>query len=78
MYFDNYPATVVHEPGTINVYYGGVFRPGGDGHGHVKAQGGTFAENIVYWRLPLSEGGTVVIDNWASTERLADHMSGLY
>ena len=50
----------------------------GDGHGHVKAQGGPPSEFIVYWRLPESEGGAIVIDNWTSSERLSDHMSGLW
>lgn len=38
----------------------------------------TFGESIVFWRLPESEGDPIVIDNWASTERLADHLSGLW
>ena len=50
----------------------------GDGHGHVKAQGDPLGEFIVYWRLPKSEGSATVIDNWASSERLSDHMSGLW
>jgi hypothetical protein len=77
-WFDDKEAKVVREAGTINIFYGGSFTPDGYGHGHVKAQGGAFGESIVYWRLPDSEGGTVVIDNWASSERLADHLSGLY
>jgi len=35
----------------------------GDGHGHVKAQGGPLGEFIVYWRLSKSEGSATVIDN---------------
>ncbi len=77
--FDGKEARIIRESGTITVYYGG--RSGntrGDGHGHVKAQGGLSGETIVFWRLPESEGGAVVIDNFASTERLADHLSGLW
>lgn len=78
-WFDGKEARVEREAGTINVYYGGSRgNVPGDGHGHVKAQGGAFGESIVFWRLPESEGGTVVIDNWASAEKLADHLSGLW
>lgn len=77
-WFDGQDAKVVQEAGTINIFYGGSFVPDGNGHGHVKAQGGPFGENIVYWRLPDSEGGAIVIDNFASAERLNDHLSGFY
>lgn len=76
--FDGQEAKVEQEAGTINIFYGGAFKPDGEGHGHVKAQGGAFGESIVFWRLPASEGGAVVIDNWASAERLADHFSDLW
>lgn len=76
--FDGQEAKVVQEAGTVNIYYGGHMTPDGYGHGHVKAQGGKYGENIVYWRLPDNEGGNVVIDNFASYERLADHISGYY
>lgn len=77
-WFDGKEAKVVREAGTINIFYGGSFTPDGYGHGHVKAQGGALGESIVFWRLPESEGGGVVIDNFASAERLADHLSGLW
>lgn len=61
---DGKEVRVEQEAGTINVYYGGRWgNVPDDGHGHVKAQGGPFGESIVFWRLPESEGGTVVIDN---------------
>ncbi len=50
----------------------------GDGHGYVKARGGSLGDFIVCWRLPESEGGATVIDNWASSERLSDHTSDLW
>lgn len=76
-YFDGYEAVVVREPGTINVYYGGRgCVPDGEGHGHVKAQGGVFGESIVYWRLPECEGGKVVIDNFEGIGRISDHLTG--
>lgn len=77
-YFDGQQADVEQKAGELNIYYGGLLYPSGPGHGHVKAQGGALGESIVYWRLPDNEGGRVVIDNWASSERLADHMSGLW
>lgn len=76
--FDGKEAVIENEPGTINIYYGGMFTPDGLGHGHVKAQGGPFGESIVFWRLPDSEGGQIVIDNWASQEMLSNHLSGLW
>ena len=76
--FDGKDAKVVREAGTINIFYGGTFFPDGTGHGHVKAQGGAFGESIVFCRLPESEGGRIAIDNWASSESLSDHLSGLY
>ena len=78
-WFDGKEARIQRSGGMINLYYGG--RSGntsGDGHGHVKAQGGPLGDFIVYWRLPESEGGATVIDNWASFERLSDHISGLW
>ena len=62
-HFDGYPAVVHRSGGQTNVYYGGAFTPDGHGHGHVKATGGPLGENIVYWRLPESEGGQVIVDN---------------
>lgn len=76
--FDGQDAKVVQEAGTKNIYYGGFLAPDGNGHGHVKAQGGMLGESIVYWRKPESEGGQVVIDNFASTEALSDHFSSLW
>ena len=78
-WFDGKEARIQRSGGMINIYYGG--RSGntpGDGHGHVKATGGPLGKNIIYWRLPESEGGATVIDNWASSERFSDHMSGLW
>ena len=40
-----------------------MFKPDGPGHGHVRVTGGPLGENIVYWRLPESEGGQVIVDN---------------
>lgn len=65
-YFDNQPAVVEQKAGELNIFYGGYLSADGHGHGHVKAQGGPFGETIVFWRKPDSEGGAVVIDNWAS------------
>lgn len=62
-WFDGKEAKVERSGGTINVYYGGAFTPDGHGHGHVKATGGPLGENIVYWRLPESEGGQVIVSN---------------
>ncbi|CAN3702702.1 hypothetical protein MMX123_02732 [Microbacterium sp. MM2322] len=46
------------------MFYGGRFgNVPGDGHGHVKATGGPFGENIVFWRLPESEGGQIIVSN---------------
>ena len=76
---DGKPAKIRRSGGTTEIFYGGAWgNIPGDGHGHVKAQGGSLGEFIVYWRLPESEGGATVIDNWASSERLSDHMSGLW
>ena len=64
-----------------NFYYGGRFSNiPGDSHGHVRATGGPFGENIVYWRLPESEGGQVIVDNsWGTMNGndLRDHLTGL-
>ena len=78
-YFDGQPAVVHRSGGMINVYYGGAFTPDGYGHGHVKATGGPLGENIVYWRLPESEGGQVIVDNAWDTMNgndLRDHLTG--
>lgn len=80
-YFDGKEARVERSAGTIHVYYGGAFTPDGSGHGHVKATGGPFGENIVYWRLPESEGGQVIVDNsWdvMNGNDLSSHMTGFY
>ena len=77
-WFDGKEAKIRQSGGMINIYYS--VRSGnipGDGHGHVKAQGGPLGDFIVYWRLPESEGGATVIDNWVSSERLSDHTSDL-
>ena len=78
-YFDGYPAVVHRSGGQINVYYGGRFgNIPGDGHGHVRATGGPLGENIVYWRLPESEGGQVIVDNsWGTMNGndLRDHLT---
>lgn len=76
--FDGQDAKVIQEAGATNIYYGGLLTPDGIGHGHVKAQGGVYGESIVYWRKPDSEGGQVVIDNFASSEALSDHFSSLW
>lgn len=56
----------------IDVYYGGLVEPKGDGHGHVVSNDGVY---INYWRLPKIEGGTVVLnDQHGSTKRLSEHM----
>ena len=63
-WFDGKEARIQRSGGMINIYYGG--RSGnipGDGHGHVKATGGPLGENIIYWRLPDSEGGAVIVSN---------------
>lgn len=78
-WFDGQEAKVVREPGTTNVYYGGSFTPDGPGHGHVKATGGSLGENIVYWRLPASEGGQVIVSNSWDTmygNDLSEHLTG--
>ena len=81
-WFDGKEATVYRSGGTINVLYGGYRgNTPGDGHGHVKATGGPFGENIVYWRLPDSEGGRVIVDNQfgipnGNDLRLRDHLTG--
>ena len=62
-WFDGKEAKVERSGGTTNVYYGGAFTPDGHGHGHVKATGGPPGENIIYWRLPESEGGQVIVSN---------------
>ena len=77
-YFDGRVATVDYtEPGSINIYYGGMLMPDGYGHGHVKARichYGTVA--IVYWRRPDSEGGKVVVNNPNSVEPLSLYFTG--
>lgn len=53
----------------------------GDGHGHVKAQGGSLGEFIVYWRLPEGERGAVIVSNeWDVMygNDLRSHLTGLY
>lgn len=78
-YFDGKPAVVQRSGGQIHIYYGGQFYPDGPGHGHVKATGGPLGENIVYWRLPASEGGqTIVSNSWDTMygNDLSSHLSG--
>ena len=78
-WFDGKEAKVERSGGTINVYYGGAFTPDGHDHGHVKATGGPLGENIVYWRLPESEGGQVIVSNSWDTmygNDLSDYLSG--
>ena len=77
-YFDGQPAIVHRSEGMINVYYGGRF---GNipGDGHVRATGGPLGENIVYWRLPESEGSQVIVNNARETMNgndLRDHLTG--
>ena len=67
-YFEQ-PAIVHRSGGQINVYYGGMFKPDGPGHGHVRVTGGPLGENIVYWRLPESEGGQVIVQRMGNHER---------
>lgn len=77
--FDGQEAKVVRNPGEIQVFYGGFLMPDGDGHGHVRATGGPLGENIVYWRLPASEGGQVIVSNSWDTKYgndLSNHLSG--
>lgn len=77
-YFDGQLAIVHRSGGQINVYYGGAFAPDGHGHGHVKATDGTLGKNIVYWRLPESKGGQVIVDNsWETMNGndLRDHLT---
>jgi len=51
-WFDGKPAKIRHSGGTTEIFYGGAWgNIPGDGHGHVKAQGGPLGEFIVYWRL---------------------------
>lgn len=78
-WFDGKEAKVIRNPGEIQVYYGGFMTPDGDGHGHVRATGGPLGENIVFWRLPKSEGGHIIVDNaWGVVggNDLRDHLSG--
>lgn len=56
--------------GRFEFYYGGFFCPDGDGRGHVVSNDGV---NIHFWKLPLSEGGRVVIDGLLSYEKLSSH-----
>lgn len=78
--FDGKSARIDRSGGTINVYYGG--RSGnvpGDGHGHVKATGGLHGESIVFWRLPESEGGQVIVSNSFDVmygNDLREHLNG--
>lgn len=76
-YFDGQPIKVrVGATGRrerLEFFYGGLFVPDGDGHGHVVSNDGV---SINYWRLPDSEGGRVVVDDYFSSERLQDH--GVY
>lgn len=77
-YFDGQPAIVHRSGGQINVYYGGAFAPDEHGHGHIKATGGPLGKNTVYWRLPESEGGQVIVDNsWGTMNGndLRDHLT---
>lgn len=77
-WFDGKEARVERSGGTINVYYGGSFgNTPGDGHGHVKATGGPMGENIVFWRLPESEGGQVIVSNLWDTMYDNDHSNHL-
>ena len=76
-YFDEYPAVVHRSGGQINVYCGGRFGNIPD-DGHVRATGSPLGENIVYWRLPKSEGGQVIVDNTWETMNgndLRDHLT---
>ena len=79
-YFDGQPAIVHRSGGMINVYCGSRFgNIPGDSHGHIKAAGGPLGKNIVYWRLPESEGGQVIVDNsWGTMNGndLRDHLTG--
>lgn len=80
VWFDGKEAKVERSGGTINVYYGGASTPDGHGHGYVKATGGPPGENIVYWRLPKSEGGQVIVSNsWDIMygNDLSTYLSGL-
>jgi hypothetical protein cdivTM_09441 len=73
-YFDGQPAIVYMSGGQISAYYGGI----GPGHGHVKATGGPLGKNTVYWRLPESKGGQVIVDNsWETMNGndLRDHLT---
>lgn len=59
-WFDGKPAKIRRSGGTTEIFYGGAWgNTPGDGHGHVKAQGGSLGDFIVYWRLPESEGGAM-------------------
>ena len=78
-WFDGKEAKVIRNPGEIQVFYGGFLTPDGSGHGHVRATGGPLGENIVYWRLPDSEGGQVIVSNsWDIMygNDLSNHLSG--
>lgn len=73
-YFDNQPIKIVFgntgRRDRLEFYYGGLFSPDGEGHGHVVSNDGV---NINFWRLPDSEGGSVVIDDRFSYEQLSSH-----
>lgn len=77
VYFDGHPIKVVcgntGRRDRFEFYYGGVGYPDGYGHGHVVSNDGV---SIHYWRLPVSEGGSIVIDDSFSFEQLASH--GVY
>ena len=80
-WFDRKEARIQRSGGMVNIYYGGKYgNIPGDGHGHVKATGGPLGENIVYWRLPDSERGAVIVSNeWDVMygNNLRSHLTGL-
>lgn len=71
-YFDGQACEVERNGDKIEIFYGGLGYPIGDGHGHVVSNDGI---NIHYWRLPKSEGGTEIIDDSSSFENLMQHCS---
>lgn len=81
-WFDRKEARIQRSGGMVNIYYGGKYgNIPGDGHGHVKATGGPLGENIVYWWLPDSEGGAVIVSNeWDVMygNDLRPYLTGLY
>ena len=80
-WFDGKEVRIQRSGGMISIYYGGKYgNIPGDGHGHVKATGGPLGESIVYWRLPDSEGGAVIVSNeWDVMygNDLRSHLTGL-